>query len=108
MKILIERAALLRSLAHVQSVVERRNAIPILSNVLIEASGAALRLNTTDMDISIVEATEANVATPGATTTPVHTLHDIVRKLPEGAQVELALRRTAAAWRCAPAGRASG
>jgi len=91
MKISIERAALLRSLAHVQSVVERRNAIPILSNVLIEASGATLRLNTTDMDISIVEATEAAVAAAGATTTPVHTLHDIVRKLPDGAQVELAL-----------------
>ena len=91
MKISIERAALLRSLAHVQSVVERRNAIPILSNVLIEASGATLRLNTTDLDISIVEATEASVAVAGATTTPVHTLHDIVRKLPEGAQVELAL-----------------
>ncbi len=91
MKISIERAALLRSLAHVQSVVERRNAIPILSNVLIEASGATLRLNTTDMDISIVEGTEAAVAVAGATTTPVHTLHDIVRKLPDGAQVELAL-----------------
>ena len=91
MKISIERAALLRSLAHVQSVVERRNAIPILSNVLIEASGATLRLNTTDMDISIVEATEAAVTAAGATTTPVHTLHDIVRKLPDGAQVELAL-----------------
>ncbi len=91
MKLSIERAALLRSLAHVQSVVERRNAIPILSNVLIEASGATLRLNTTDMDISIVEATEAAVAVAGATTTPVHTLHDIVRKLPDGAQVELAL-----------------
>ena len=91
MKISIERSALLRSLAHVQSVVERRNAIPILSNVLIEASGASLRLNTTDMDISIVESTEAGVAVAGATTTPVHTLHDIVRKLPEGAQVELAL-----------------
>ena len=91
MKISIERAALLRSLAHVQSVVERRNAIPILSNVLIQASGATLRLNTTDMDISIVEATEAAVPVAGATTTPVHTLHDIVRKLPEGAQVELAL-----------------
>ena len=91
MKISIERAALLRSLAHVQSVVERRNAIPILSNVLIEASGASLRLNTTDMDISIVESTEASVAVAGATTTSVHTLHDIVRKLPEGAQVELAL-----------------
>ena len=96
MKISIERAALLRSLAHVQSVVERRNAIPILSNVLIEASGATLRLNTTDMDISIVEATEAAVAVAGATTTPVHTLHDIVRKLPDGAQVELALEEDGA------------
>ncbi len=91
MKISIERAALLRSLAHVQSVVERRNAIPILSNVLIDASGEAVRLHTSDTDIAIVETTEATVAAAGSTTTPVHTLHDIVRKLPEGAQVELAL-----------------
>lgn len=91
MKISIERAALLRSLAHVQSVVERRNAIPILSNVLLDASGGTLKLNTTDMDISIIDSTEASVSADGATTAPVHTLHDIVRKLPDGSEVELTL-----------------
>ena len=49
MKLTIERAALLRSLGHVQSVVERRNTIPILANVLIEAEAGKLRLTATDM-----------------------------------------------------------
>lgn len=89
MKITIERAALLRSLAHVQSVVERRNTIPILSNVKIEADGDVLSLNATDMDLEIAETVGAEVATPGALTAPAHTLYDIVRKLPEGSQVEL-------------------
>lgn len=91
MKLTIERAALLKSLAHVQSVVERRNAIPILSNVLIEAGSGQMSLSATDMDIDIVDRTAADVAMEGATTAPVHTLYDIVRKLPDGAQVELAL-----------------
>jgi len=89
MKLTIERAALLKSLSHVQSVVERRNTIPILSNVLIEAGEGRLRLTATDMDLTIVEGVAAEVAEPGATTAPAHTLYDIVRKLPEGAQVEL-------------------
>jgi DNA polymerase-3 subunit beta len=91
MKLSIERAALLRSLAHVQSVVERRNAIPILSNVLIDAAKGQLSLSTTDMDIAIVDAVDANVQQDGATTAPVHTLYDIVRKLPDGAEVALSL-----------------
>jgi len=89
MKFVIERAALLKSLAHVQSVVERRNAIAILSNVLIEAAKGKLSLSTTDMDITIVDTVPCDVAQEGATTAPVHTLYDIVRKLPEGAQVEI-------------------
>ena len=90
MKATIERATLLRSLGHVQSVVERRNTIPILSNVLIEASeGAGLRLMATDLDLQINETVEANVTQAGATTVSAHTLFDIVRKLPEGSQVEL-------------------
>ena len=89
MKLTIERAALLRALNHVQSVVERRNTIPILSNVLIEAKDGALGLTATDMDIAIVERTAADVATAGAVTAPAHTLYDIVRKLPDGAQVDL-------------------
>ena len=90
MKLIIERAALLKSLGHVQSVVERRNTIPILSNVRIDAAKGKLALNATDMDIEIVESTAAEVGKAGATTAPAHTLYDIVRKLPDGAQVELA------------------
>lgn len=89
MKLTIERAALLRALNHVQSVVERRNTIPILANVLVEAKDGMLSLNATDMDISIVEKTVAEVSSPGSITAPAHTLYDIVRKLPEGAQVDL-------------------
>ena len=89
MKLTIERAALLRSLNHVQSVVERRNTIPILSNVYLDAADGRLGLAATDMDLTIVESVEADIATDGSTTAPAHTLYDIVRKLPEGAQVEL-------------------
>ncbi len=89
MKLTIERAALLRSLNHVQSVVERRNTIPILSNVKIEGREGQVSLNATDMDLDIVEAVPADVLRPGATTAPAHTLYEIVRKLPEGSQVEL-------------------
>lgn len=91
MKATVERATLLRCLGHVQSVVERRNTIPILSNVLIEADGYGLRLMATDLDLQVVETIAATVASPGATTVSAHTLFDIARKLPEGAQVELAV-----------------
>ena len=90
MKATIERATLLKSLGHVQSVVERRNTIPILSNVLIEArEDNSIRLMATDLDLQVDESVPANVDQPGATTVPAHTLFDIVRKLPEGSQVEL-------------------
>lgn len=92
MKLTIERAALLRSLAHVQSVVERRNTIPILSNVLLEASEEGLGLTATDMDLAIHEKTHAQVQEGGATTVPAHTFYDIVRKLPDGSEIELALQ----------------
>jgi DNA polymerase III subunit beta len=90
MKATIERAVLLKSLGHVQSVVERRNTIPILSNVLIEArEDGSIRLMATDLDLQVDESVPANVAQPGATTVSAHTFFDIVRKLPEGSQVEL-------------------
>lgn len=90
MKATIERATLLKALSHVQSVVERRNTIPILSNVLIEATeGGGIRLMATDLDIQINETVDAQVSQPGATTVSAHTLFDIARKLPEGSQVEL-------------------
>jgi DNA polymerase-3 subunit beta len=94
MKLTIERAALLKALSHVQSVVERRTTIPILSNVLLHAEGAGsgpgrLALSATDMDLEIVERVPGRVERDGRTTAPAHTLYDIVRKLREGAQVEL-------------------
>lgn len=90
MKATIERAILLKGLSHVQSVVERRNTIPILSNVLIEArDDGTLRLMATDLDLQIDESVSAAVDQAGATTVSAHTLFDIARKLPEGAQVEL-------------------
>ncbi len=91
MKATIERATLLKSLGHVQSVVERRNTIPILSNVLIEASAdGSIRLMATDLDLQINETVQAQVDVAGATTVSAHTLFDIARKLPEGSQVSLA------------------
>lgn len=91
MKATIERATLLRCLSHVQSVVERRNTIPILSNVLIEAAdGGAVKVMATDLDLQVVETmSAASVETPGAITVSAHLLFDIARKLPEGSQVSL-------------------
>lgn len=91
MKLSIDRAALLRSLNHVQSVVERRNTIPILSNVLMKAEDGVLSLSSTDMDLEINESVAANVSKSGATTAPAHTFHEIVRKLPDGSDVEIEL-----------------
>jgi len=88
MKLTIEKSALFRSLSHVQSVVEKRNTIPILSNVLLEAKDGALGLTATDLDLAIVESAPAELRQAGATTAPAHTLYDICRKLPDGAQVE--------------------
>jgi len=91
MKITVERALLLKALGHVQSVVERRNTIPILANVLLDAAkDGTLRLTATDMEIALVETVSgAEVERPGRTTAPAATLYEIVRKLPEGARVQL-------------------
>jgi len=90
MKLTIERAALLKALAHVQSVVERRNTIPILGNVLLSATDEGLAFSATDLDMEIADAAPAQVESPGQITAPAHTLYEIVRKLPEGAEVSLA------------------
>lgn len=91
MKATIERATLLRCLSHVQSVVERRNTIPILSNVLIEGNpDGAVRVMATDLDLQVVETMNAvSVEAPGAITVSAHLLFDIARKLPDGSQVSL-------------------
>lgn len=91
MKVTLERSALVKAMGHVQSVVERRTTIPILSNVLIQADGGALTLTATDLDIEISEKAPADVARKGSATASALTLYEIVRRLPEGAQVRLEL-----------------
>ncbi len=89
MKVTMERTTLLKALGHVHRIVERRNTIPILSNVLIEASEGRVALKSTDLDLEATETAPADVAQAGATTVPAHVIYDIVRKLPEGAQLSL-------------------
>lgn len=85
----IERAVLLKSLARLQSIVEKRNTIPILSNIKLDATGSSLQLTVTDMEIAASETVAADVKLEGALTVPAATLYDIVRKIPEGAQISL-------------------
>ena len=88
MKFTADRATLLKALAHVQSVVEKRNTIPILANVMMAVREGRLRLTATDMEIAIVEDVPAGAGRDGTTTAPAATLYEIVRKLPDGAEVE--------------------
>ena len=89
MKLKADRAALLKALAHVQSVVEKRNTIPILANVMIRVADGKLTLTATDMEIAVVEDVPASTSRNGAATAPAATLYEIVRKLPETAEIEL-------------------
>jgi DNA polymerase-3 subunit beta len=89
MKLKADRATLLKALAHIQSVVEKRNTIPILANVMIAVRDGHLTLTATDMEIAVVEEVAAASSRNGACTAPAATLYEIVRKLPEGAEVEL-------------------
>jgi DNA polymerase-3 subunit beta len=87
MKVTVERAELLRSLGHVHRVVERRNTIPILANVLVKAEKGKLSMKATDLDLEVIDSIAAEVSPAGSTTVPAHMFYDIVRKLPEGAQI---------------------
>jgi DNA polymerase-3 subunit beta len=89
MKLKADRATLMKALAHIQSVAEKRNTIPILANVLIAVRDGRLSFTATDMEIAIVEEVAASTSRNGATTAPAATLYDIVRKLPESAEIEL-------------------
>src|ERR1700710_2774475 len=89
MKVTVERAQLLKSLGHVHRVVERRNTIPILGNVLIRAEKSKVSLKATDLDLEVTETLAAEVATAGSTSVPAHMFYDIVRKLPDGSQIVL-------------------
>ena len=89
MKFKIERTHLFSALSHIQNAVEKKNTIPILSNVLISCENSNLFLTATDLDLSMVEIVSAEISAEGATTTPAHLLYEIVRKLPDGSQIEV-------------------
>ena len=89
MKFKADRATLIKALAHVQSIVEKRNTIPILANVMLTVKSGALTLTATDMEIAIVEQVAANGTQEGSCTAPAATLYEIVRKLPDGAEIEM-------------------
>ena len=89
MKLSIERSVLLKAVSQAQSVVERRNTIPILANVLIEAEDEHVHFRATDLDIEVMDRAVAQVERAGAPTVSAVTLHEIVRKLPDGALVTL-------------------
>ena len=89
MKITVEQAVLLKALAHTQSIVERRQTIPILANVLIETVPGGILLKATDNELEIAEELPADIQEAGAVTVPAHKLYDVVRRLPDGAKIEI-------------------
>ena len=89
MKFIIAKNIIFKSLSHLQSIVEKKNALPILSNILIEAKDNNLVLSSTDMDISITEKINCNVLEAGATTINAHTIYDIIRKLSDSSEIEI-------------------
>ena len=88
MKFSINRDALLRPLQQVAGVVERRQTLPILSNVLFQVSVDQLSLSGTDLEVELVGKVGIKDATPGEITVPARKLMDICRQLPDGAEVE--------------------
>lgn len=104
--LVVEKQSLLKALAHCQGVVERRNTVPILAHVLLEAEGNSLKITATDLEIALVETIPAHIKAQGSTTVSAHLLFDVVRKLPEGAEIELKLEEGGASLRL-QSGRAS-
>ena len=89
MQFKIDQNILIKSLSHIQGVVERRNTIPILSNVKIVAKDNIVELTATDMDLALTENLPATVSVPGSITVPAHTFHDIIKKLPDSSEISI-------------------
>ncbi len=82
MKCTIERSALLKSLSHVQGVVGKRAAVPILANIYLETRSSRLYLRATDMDLELAETVFCEIERAGCATAPAHMIYEIVKKLP--------------------------
>jgi DNA polymerase III subunit beta len=91
MKFSAPREAILKPLQTVVGVVERRQTMPILSNVLLAAKGNLLSVTATDLEVEMLAETEVKIDTAGEITVPGRKLHDICRALPDSATVEVAL-----------------
>src|SRR5690606_13650738 len=91
MKFSAAREAIFKPLQTVVGVVERRQTMPILSNVLLSAKGGKLSITATDLEVEMVAEAEVETATPGEITMPGRKLHDICKALPEGVTMEISL-----------------
>ena len=89
MKFKIFRSNFFKTLSHLQGIVDKKNSLPILSNILIEAKDNSLTLTSTDMDISIIEKIDCNVFEDGSTTINSQILYDIVRKINDNSEIEI-------------------
>ena len=89
MKFKILRSHFFRTLSHLQGIVDKKNSLPILANISIEAKNNELILSSTDMDISIIEKIKCKVFEDGATTINSQILYDIVRKIDDNSEIEI-------------------
>ena len=89
MKFKITRSNFFKTLSHLQGIVDKKNSLPILANILIEAKDSNLILSSTDMDISIIEKINCNISEDGATTINAQILYDIVRKIDDNSEIEI-------------------
>jgi DNA polymerase-3 subunit beta len=94
--VVVEKSVFLKALAHCQGVVERRNTVPILAHVLLETQGESLKVTATDLEVAFIETLPAHIKAQGSTTVAAQLLFDVVRKLPEGAEIELELGKDGA------------
>ena len=89
MKFKISRSNFFKTLSHLQGVVDKKNSLPILANILIEAKDNQLQLSSTDMDISIIEKIDCNVVEDGSITINSQILYDVVRKIDDNGEIEI-------------------
>ena len=89
MKFKISRTIFFKTLSHLQGIVDKKNSLPVLANILIEAKNNELTLSSTDMDISIIEKINCSVMEDGATTINSQILYDIVRKIEDNSDIEI-------------------
>ena len=93
MQFIVKRDVLLKSLNFVQGVVEKKNTLPILSNVLLELKNNKLSIVATDLDIVFYdEVEEVKILREGSTTTSATILYDILRKVPSNSELNFDLK----------------